>query len=106
LGDLDPEHQQFAVYARRSPQRVFLAYPSDEAADLIVDSGAAITSARFPAPIGSKAAPMPPDNGFRLDHNDHIQNRGKESVQPDEDQPIDVPEPHPRPGLRLKTITC
>ena len=32
---------------------------SDEIADLAVDSGAATTAARFPAPIGAKAAPMP-----------------------------------------------
>jgi len=74
LGDLDPEHLQFAVYPRRSPQWVLLAHLSDEVADLAVDLGAATTSAGFPAPIGPKAAPMPPDNGFGLDHGDRIQN--------------------------------
>jgi hypothetical protein len=42
---------------------------------------------------------MPSDYGLGLDHGDRIQNRGKHSAQPDEDQPIDVPEPRPRPSL-------
>ena len=99
FGDLDPEHQQFAVYPRRSPQWVFLVHPSDEIADLAVDSGAATKPAGFLAPIRPKAAPMPPDHSLGLDHSDSIQNRGEESVQPDEEQPIDVPEPHPRRKL-------
>jgi len=74
LGDLDPEHQQFAVDSRRSPQEVLLAHPSDEVADLAVDPRAATTPAGCPAPIGPKAAPMPPDNRFGLDHGDRIQN--------------------------------
>jgi hypothetical protein len=42
---------------------------------------------------------MPPDHSLGLDHSDRIQNRGEHSAQPDEDQPIDVMEPHPRPRL-------
>jgi hypothetical protein len=40
LGDLDPEHQQFAVDPRCSPQGVLLAHPSD----LAVDPPAATTT--------------------------------------------------------------
>jgi hypothetical protein len=40
-----------------------------------------------------------PDHGLGLDHRDRIQNRGEASAQPDENQPIDVPQPHPRRGL-------
>ena len=46
--------------------------------------------------VTEEAAPMPPDHSLGLDHSDRIQNRGKQSAHPDEDQPIDVPEPHPR----------
>src|ERR1035437_8822230 len=67
--------------------------------DLAVDPRAATTPAGFPVPIGPKAAPMPPDRGLGLDHRDRIQNGREASVQPDEDQPIDVPQPHPRSGL-------
>src|ERR1035437_7533245 len=88
FGDFDAEHEQFAVYPWRSPQWVFLFHPSDEFVDLAVDSGAAPTPAGFPAPIGAKAAPMPADHGLRLNHSDHIQNRGEQLVQPYKDQPV------------------
>jgi hypothetical protein len=73
LGYLDPEHQQLAMDPRRSPQGILLAHPSDEVANLAVDPRAATTPAGFPAPIGAKAAPMPPDHGLGLDHRDYIQ---------------------------------
>jgi len=84
---------------RRSPQWVFLVHPSDEIANLAVDSGAATTAARFPVPIGAKAATMPADHGLRLNHGDRIQNRWEQSVEPDKDQSVDVSQPHSRPGL-------
>jgi hypothetical protein len=46
-GDLDPKHQQFAIYPRRSPQWVLLAHPSDKVTDLAVDLGAATMSTRL-----------------------------------------------------------
>src|ERR1039458_7481183 len=85
---------------RGAPQSGFsLHIRPDEVADLAVDSGAAATPAGLPAPIGAKAAPMPADHGLRLDHSDRIQNRGEPSVYPNEDQPVDVSQPHPRPRL-------
>lgn len=36
--DLDPKHQQLAVDARGTPQRIFSAHPSDQNADLMVDA--------------------------------------------------------------------
>ena len=39
------------------------------------------------------------DQCLRLDDCDRIQNRGKQSVYPNEDQPVGVSQPHPRPGL-------
>jgi len=42
---------------------------------------------------------MPADHGLRLDHGDHIQNRGEQSGHPDEDQPVDVSQAHPRLGF-------
>lgn len=48
---------------------------------------------------GPKTALTPSDNGLGLDHDDRIQNRGEESVQPDEDQPIDISQLQPRQGL-------
>jgi hypothetical protein len=97
LGDFDTEHEQFAVYPRRAPKWVLLVHPSDEIADLAVDPGAAAMPAGLPAPIGPKAAPMPRDHGLGFDHCDGIQNRGEQSEYPNEDQPVDVFQPHPRP---------
>src|SRR5260221_14490491 len=94
----DPQ-QHFTVYRWRSPQGVLFAHSSNEIADLVVYTGTATAPARFPTPVGPKAAPMPPNNGFGLDHDDRIQNRARESGQPHEGQPIDVLEPHPRRGL-------
>ncbi len=88
--------------ARRAPQWVLFVHPADEIADLALDSGAATTAVGLPSPIGPKAAPMPPDHGLGFDHRDRIQNRGEHSVQPDEDQTIDVPEPRPRPSLAVQ----
>src|SRR5208283_5398669 len=76
-----------------------LAHPSNEITGLMIDPRAATTLARLPAPIGPKAASMPADHGLGLDHRDRTQNRGEQSVHPNQDQPIDVPEPHPRPSL-------
>jgi hypothetical protein len=54
--------QQFAVCPGLAPKRVILAHPSDEVADLAVNSGAATAPAGFPAPVSAKAAPMPADH--------------------------------------------
>jgi hypothetical protein len=42
---------------------------------------------------------MPADHGLGLDHRDRIENRGEQSVQPDEDQPIDGPDTISLPAL-------
>jgi hypothetical protein len=52
----------------RTPKRVLALHPSDEVADLAVDSAAAATLAGLPAPIHPKAAPTPADHGLGLDH--------------------------------------
>jgi len=44
----------------------------------------ATTAAGFPAPMGAKAVPMPPERGLRLNDDDRIQNRGEQLVVPAE----------------------
>jgi hypothetical protein len=56
----------------------------------------------FEKPQGSEAPPVPANHGLGFDNRDRVQNRGEQSVQPGEDQAIDVPEPHPRLGLAAK----
>jgi hypothetical protein len=43
----------------------------------------------------ARLAPIPRLRRLRLNDRDRIQNRGERSVHPYEDQPIDVPQPHP-----------
>ena len=73
LGDLEPELQQFTMDARRAPQWILLAHPSDEFAQLRFDFGPARLTAGFPAPIGPKPRSMPPQDCIRL--NDTGQDR-------------------------------
>jgi hypothetical protein len=79
---------------RGAPHRGFsLLIRRNEVTDLTIDPRAATTLAGLPTPIGPKAASMRADHGLGLDHRDRIQNRGEQSVHPDQDQPIDVSEP-------------
>jgi hypothetical protein len=49
-----------------TPQRVLLAHPPDQFAQLSVNSGSPGPPARFPAPIGPKPCSMPPQDCVRL----------------------------------------
>jgi hypothetical protein len=85
---------------RGAPHSGFsFTHSADEVTDLTIDPRAATTLAGLLAPIGAKTAPMPPNNSLGLDQSDRIQNRGEHSLHPDQDQPIDVLEPRPRPSL-------
>ena len=73
LGDLEPELQQFTMDARRAPQWILLAHPSDEFAQLRFDFGPARLTAGFPAPIGPKPCSMPPQDCIRLNDTGQIE---------------------------------
>jgi hypothetical protein len=87
---------------RRAPQWVLFVHLANEIADLALDSGAATTAAGLPPPIGSKAAPMPPDHGLGFDHRDRIENRGEQSIPPRKDQGVDVSQLRPRTSLAVQ----
>ena len=55
LGNLEPELQQFSVDPRGTPQRVVLAHPIDQFAQLTADRGPSCSNAGFPAPIGAES---------------------------------------------------
>jgi hypothetical protein len=57
-------------------------------------------------PLGSEAAAVPTDYGFRLDHDDRTQKGREKSVQPHQDQPVEVAEPNSRRLFRLRINTC
>src|SRR5712691_9178872 len=48
---------------------------------------------RLPAPVAEKAGTMPTDQGFGTDDRDGVQDRGKPSIQLDEEPAIAVREP-------------
>lgn len=73
LSDLDPQHQQLAVDPWCTPPRVLAAHASNQVSDLAVNLRSTTTPPGFPVPIGLEAAPVPANNGFRLDHGGHIQ---------------------------------
>src|SRR5580704_19310372 len=75
LRDLDPELEQFAVDAGRTPQPIGQAHLPDEAADLPWYLWPTAPIARLPAPIQAEPRPMPPDNGLRLDNRHSVQHR-------------------------------
>ena len=38
---------------------------------------------------------MPADNGFRRNDDDRVHNRGEQTIEANEDKPVDVSQPHP-----------
>ena len=60
VGDLDPEHQQFAMDSRRSPQEIPPAHLSDQIAKIAVGSNAmAITITATAKKVQSTRPPEP-----------------------------------------------
>src|ERR1700730_6499149 len=58
--------------------------------------------AGLPAPVGAETASVPADHGLRLDDDDRVQERRVKSIQPYQQQAIDVPQSHARRGLAPK----
>ena len=51
----------------------------------------------LPAPERLEAAPMPANDGFRLDDDDRTQHAGPQPIQPDEKEPVGTTKPNPFP---------
>src|SRR5260370_22166925 len=69
FGDREAKLEQFAMDLRRAPVRILSCHAADQSTNLIADSRPAATRPRSPAPVQTKARPMPPDHRLRL-HND------------------------------------
>src|SRR5262249_26811151 len=93
LGDLKAELEQFAVDARRAPQRILDTHSPDQGAQLRVNLRPPSKRARFPTPVPAKAGPMPTDERLWTDDRDDLQDRRKPSIQPDKEHAIAVPKP-------------
>src|SRR5712671_56836 len=96
LCDPDPELQQFAMDAGRTPQPIGQAHLPDKAADLPWYLRPTAPSARLPAPIQAEPRPMPPDDGLWLDNHQRVQHRRKQAIEPDEEQSVRRRQPRPR----------
>ncbi len=91
LGDVESEFQQFTMDARGAPQRVLLAHPLDELAQLTVNFGPSWSPARFPAPIGPKPCSMPPQDRGRLNDVGQTEQAWPEPSHPYQQCPVKEP---------------
>src|SRR5690349_5471360 len=88
LRDFKPELEQFAVDARRAPQRVLDTHSPDQCAQLGVNLRPPSKRARLPTPVPTKAGPMPTNERHWTDDRDDLQNRRKPSIQLDKEHAI------------------
>src|SRR6516162_4143288 len=82
--------------AWRTPQRVVAADCPDQIANVGRDRRPADTTARFPTPVPTEAAPMPAHQRLRLEDNRGFEQGGEQPIEPDEDQAICSAQPEPR----------
>src|SRR5262249_23819449 len=77
------ELEQFAMDARRAPQRVFYTHVPDQSAQLCLNLRPPSKRARLPTPVPTKGGPMPTHERLGTDDRDNLQDRGKPSIQLD-----------------------
>ena len=66
FSDLEAEHKQLTVNARRSPRRVLAGDATDERPDLRIDRWTTASVSALPAPVELEALTMPADYGLGL----------------------------------------
>src|SRR3954447_9252808 len=93
LSDLKAELEQLAVDARRSPQRILNAHPSDERAHVPVDLRPTSQGAGFPTPVPAEAGSVPSHEGLGANNCNGLADCWKPSILLDEEQTIDIREP-------------
>src|SRR6478735_1106834 len=88
LSDLKAELEQLAVDARRSPQRIVNAHPSDQRAQVRVDLRSTSKGAGFPTPVPAEAGSVPSHQRLGPDNRDGVEDCRKPPIQLDEEQTI------------------
>src|SRR6476659_8420761 len=73
LSDLKAELEQLAMDARRSPQRIVGAHPSDQRAQVRVDLRPTSKGAGFPTPVPAEAGSVPSHEGLGADNRDGLE---------------------------------
>jgi len=79
--------------ARGTPQWVLPAHASNEFAQLSANPGPPWPTARFPAPIGPKPCPMPPQDRVGLNDAGQAEQAWPEPSHPDQQCPVTPAEP-------------
>jgi hypothetical protein len=69
FSDLEPEHKQLTVNARRSPSRVLGGDSTDERSELRIDRWTSASVSALPGPVELEALAMPANDGLGL-HDD------------------------------------
>jgi hypothetical protein len=93
LSDLKAELEQLAVDARRSPQRIVNAHPSDQRAQVCVDLRPTSKGVGFPTPVPAETGSVPSHQGLGPDNRDGVEDCRKPPIQLDEEQKITIREP-------------
>jgi hypothetical protein len=81
------------VDARRSPQRIVNAHPSDQRAQVCVDLRPTSKGVGFPTPVPAEAGSVPSHQGLGPDNRDGVEDCRKPPIQLDEEQTITIREP-------------
>ncbi len=97
LGHLDSQLEQLAMDPGRPPQRIGQADLANQVSDFSGNSWSTRAASGLPAPERLEAAPMPANNGFRLDDDDRIQHARPQPIEPDEEEPVGPMKPKPLP---------
>ena len=96
LGDFEPQHQQFAMDPGRTPERILVAHPSDEIAQLTIDLWPPCPISGFPAPKRFEAGAVLSQDGFRLHDPGYLEQTGPNPRHPYQQRPITAVQPQPR----------
>ena len=76
----------------RSPKPVLKAHAPDQCPQFARDGWPSSAIPGFPAPVATKAGPMPAQQRLRLDDRHCLQDRREPAIKLDEEQPIAVRE--------------
>jgi len=92
LPNIDAELEQFAMNARRTPQRVGNAHLSDQLPNFSRHAGATLSAPRLPAPVTPKTSAMPSHHGVGPNDGECLAGFRKQLADPTQHHSVDSPE--------------
>src|SRR5262249_26586876 len=92
LSDFKAEFEQLAMDARGAPQWIVNAHPPDQRAQVRVDLRTAPKGVGLPPPVPTEAGSMPTYESLGPDDRDGLEDRGKPSIQHDQEKAIPIRE--------------